>query len=113
MCRALKVLCVAADAESLAALKRVSVGAAWELAPGALSTEEALDQLDEARAHIMVVSGSFPDLLARARERYPGLRIVTDVPAEEADVVVGSPEEIRDAITTLPRPQGPVVAPSD
>ena len=41
MCRALKVLCVASDAEALAALNRASVSADWELAPGETSEAEA------------------------------------------------------------------------
>jgi hypothetical protein len=46
MCRAVKVLCVATDDAALRALKRASVGAGWELAPGATDLRSALDQID-------------------------------------------------------------------
>jgi len=108
MCRAVKVLCVAEDSDALAALKQASVGAEWELAPGATSEREALSQLAEGRAHVLVVDGSFPGLLARAREVYPALRIVTTSEDPEATVVVASLDDVRPAILGLPRPGGPV-----
>ncbi len=111
MCRALKVLCVAPDAEALAVLKRASVTAEWELVPGATSAEDALAQLAEGRAHLMVVSGPFTELARRARAAYPALRIVADFEAPEVNVTVGSLEEIRGAIKAAPRPGGPVRAP--
>ena len=54
MCRALKLLCVATDGESLAALKRAVVSAEWELTPGAEDEATALAQIDAERPHIMV-----------------------------------------------------------
>ena len=49
MCRALKVLCVATDDESLGALKRATVSADWELARGATGVAEAISQLGDER----------------------------------------------------------------
>jgi hypothetical protein len=103
-----KVLCVASSDDGLAALKRASVGAEWELSPGATSEAGAISQLEEGRAHVLVVDGSFPGLLGRARELYPALRIVSTAESPEATVVVGSLDEVREAILGLPRPGGPV-----
>ena len=110
MCRAVTVLCVAADAESLDALKHAAVGAEWELAPGATTAEEALRQLDDTQAHVLVVAGEHAALVRAARERYPGLRIVADTDVSEANVVVASLGDVREAIRRLPRPGGPVRA---
>jgi hypothetical protein len=97
VCRALKVLCVAPDAAALGELKRATVSAGWELAPGATSDEEALAQLHEERPHVLVVFGSFPGLIERALEAYPVLRVISDREASGA-TVVGSAEEVRDAV---------------
>ena len=97
-CTALVVLCVARDVESLGALKRAAVGAAWELAAGATTTEDALRQIEEASARVVVVLGGFADLVAVARERWPGLRIVSVGPNPLATVEVRSLEEVRPAI---------------
>ena len=104
MCRALKVLCVALDAEALGALKRATVSAEWELAPGATDEDDAIRQLHAERPHVVVVFGPFPRLVERALEAYPSLRVISDRDMSGA-VVVGSSEEIRDAVT---RPDGPV-----
>lgn len=108
MCRALKVLCVAEDPEALAALKRAAVSAEWELAPGATSEAEALEQLHGERPHIVVVFGPFDGFVRAAREAYPFLRIVADRDLPGATVVAASLEEVRGAIKGLPRPGGPV-----
>jgi hypothetical protein len=104
MCRALKVLCVAEGRERLAELKRATVSAAWELAPGAASEEEALVQLDEARPHVVVVFGPFPRLAAEARAR--GVRVVADRELPGA-AVARSLEEVRGLVLGT-RPGGPV-----
>ena len=104
MCRALKVLCVAQDAEGLGVLKRATVSAEWELAPGATDEDEAIRQLHAERPHVVVVFGPFPRLVERALEAYPSLRVISDRDMAGA-VVVGSSEEVRDAVT---RPDGPV-----
>jgi alkanesulfonate monooxygenase SsuD/methylene tetrahydromethanopterin reductase-like flavin-dependent oxidoreductase (luciferase family) len=108
MCRAVKVLCVATDDAALAALKRASVGAEWELAPGATDLRSALDQIDVERPHALVVFGQFDDLVALAAERFPGIRIVTDRDTPGASAVAGSPDDVRDLLAELPRPGGPV-----
>ena len=109
MCRALKVLCVAVDGPSLVALKRASVSAAWELAPGATDEPDAVGQLDTERPQILVVFGPFERLVALARERFPGMKIVTDRDAPGATAVAASLEEVRELVTSFPRPGGPIV----
>ena len=94
MCRALKVLCVATDAGSLAALKRAVVSAEWELAPGAADEEAAF--------------APYERLVALTRERFPAMRIVADRDLPGATVVAASVEEARGLLKELPRPGGPV-----
>ena len=108
MCRAVKVLCVAPDDAALGALKRASVGAGLELAPGATDLRSALDQIDVERPHALVVFGPFDDLVALAAERFPGIRIVTDRDTPGASAVAGSRDDVRDLLAELPRPGGPV-----
>lgn len=108
MCRALTVLCVAADRESLVALKRATVAAEWELAPGATNETDALGQVDAERPHILVVFGSFEPLVALCAERFPGMRIVTDRDVPGATVVAASLDEVRGVVLGIPRPGGPV-----
>ena len=108
VCRALKVLCVAEDTESLAALKRAAVSAEWELAPGAASEVEAVRQLHEVRPHVVVAFGPFERFVARALEAYPALRVITDRDLPGASVVATSLDEVRGAVMGRPRPGGPV-----
>ncbi|HYU93195.1 MAG TPA: hypothetical protein VEN95_06935 [Actinomycetota bacterium] len=108
MCRALKVLCVASDRQTLTEMKRAAVSAEWELAPGAITEVDALAQLDAEQPHVLVVFGEFESLVSRAREGRPSLRIVCDRELPGATAVVGRPGEIRDAVRALPRPGGPV-----
>jgi hypothetical protein len=108
MCRALKVLCVAPDDAALAELKRSTVAADWELAPGATDLRGALDQLDVERPHFLVAFGDFAELVALASERFPGMRIVTDRDAPGATAVATSASEVRELLKGQPRPGGPV-----
>lgn len=108
MCRALKVLCVAEDGPALAALERAAVSADWELAPGATNAPDALRQLDEERPHVLVVFGPFERFIRAATEAYPSIRVVADRELPGASVVVGSLEDVRDAVKGRPRPGGPV-----
>ena len=50
-------MCVAQDAEALGVLKRATVSAEWELAPGATDEDEAIRQLHAERPHVVVVFG--------------------------------------------------------
>lgn len=108
MCRALKVLCVAPDPDALAALKRATVSSEWELAPGATDEAGAVGQIDAERPHVLVVFGPFDRLVALARERFPGMRIVTDRDTPGAAAVAASVEEVRGLIEGLRSPGGPV-----
>jgi hypothetical protein len=111
VCRALTVVCVAAGQPSLAALKRAASAAEWELAPGAIEPDAALAQIEERKAHVLVVWGAFGDLVKTARERFPGLRIIAigrDQIAE-ADVSLSSIKGVKEAILGAP-PGGPVRA---
>ena len=108
MCRALKVLCVASDRQGLMHLKRAAVSAEWELAPGAITEDDVLAQLEAERPDVIVVFGEFEALVSRVRESRPTMRIVCDRDLPGATAVVERPEEIRDAVRALPRPAGPV-----
>ena len=108
MCRALKVLCVAVDADALAALKRATVSSEWELAPGATDEAGAVGQIDAERPHVLVAFGPFERLVALARERFPSLRIVTDRDAPGATAVATSLEQVRGLVKELRAPGGPV-----
>jgi hypothetical protein len=108
VCRALKVLCVATDAASLATLKGAAVSAEWELAPGATNEADAVGQIDTEQPHILVVFGPYERLIALARERSPAIRIVADRDAPGATVVATSIEDVRGLVKSIPRPGGPI-----
>jgi hypothetical protein len=108
MCRALRVLCVAEDPDSLALLRRAAVSAEWELAPGATSESDAIGLIDSERPHTLVVFGPYERLVALARERFPAMRIVADRDLPGATVVATSMEEVRGLVKALPRPGGPL-----
>jgi hypothetical protein len=107
VCRAVRVLCVAEDADRLRQLKEAVVAAEWELTAGATDMRTALDQIDVERPHAMVAFGPFEDLVAMVAERFPGMRIVTDRPAAGA-VEIGSVSDARAALRAQPRPGGPI-----
>jgi hypothetical protein len=104
----LKVLCVASDAERLLQLKQATVGAEWELAPGATNEADAIGQIDAERPHILVAFGPFERLVALASERFPGMRIITDRDAPGATDMAASLDEVRGLVKGSPRPGGPV-----
>jgi len=106
-----KVLCVAEDREDLVALKRAAVSAEWELAPGAVDEAGALAQIDVERPIALIAFGAYERLVALVRERFPGMRIVTDRDAPGADAVATSLEDVRGLVRELPRPGGPVRSP--
>jgi len=103
-----KVLCVATDEDALVRLRRASVGAEWELVPGAIDLRGALDQLDVERPHALVAFGPFAELVALAAERFPGMRIITDRESPGASAVATSLEDVRGLLAQQPRPGGPV-----
>jgi hypothetical protein len=111
VCRALKVMCVAADAASLMALKQASVAAEWELTPGATNEADAIGQIDVERPHILVVFGPFERLVALVADRFPGMRVITDRDAPGATEVATSLDEVRGLVKGSPRPGGPITAP--
>jgi hypothetical protein len=108
VCRALKVLCVATDGESLTELKNASVSAEWELAPGATNEADAIGQIDAERPHVLVAFGPYERLVALVGERFPGMRVIADRDAPGATDVATSLGEVRGLITGSPRPGGPV-----
>ena len=108
MCRAVKVLCVASDDETLAALRQATVASEWELITGATTETDALGAIDAERPHALVAFGDFERLVALVRDRFPAMRIVTDRAAPGANAVVGSPEDVRETLRALARPGGPV-----
>lgn len=110
MCRTLKVLCVATDAVSLREVKAAAVSAEWELAPGATNEADAIGQIDAEQPHVLVAFGPYERLIAMARERFPGMRIIADRDAPGASVVATSSTEVRGLVKGSPRPGGPVSA---
>jgi hypothetical protein len=112
MCRALRVLCGAADAGALAALKRAAVSAHWELVGGATSGAELVRQAAEWRPDVVVVEAGLVVDVAGLRAAAPGARIVAVGEAEglDVDAVAADPGDLRAAILGLPGPGGPVRA---
>jgi hypothetical protein len=108
VCRAVKVLCVTDGRERLAEVKRAVVAADWELCEGATTATEAAEQLDAERPHVLIALGPFDELVARARERFPGLRIVTDRELPGSYAVTTSLAQLRDIVSTTSPPRGPV-----
>jgi hypothetical protein len=108
VCRAVKVLCVAPDEDSLTTLRKATVAAEWELTAGATTEIDALGMVDAERPHAIVVFGDFDPLVSLVRERFPAMRIVTDRAVPGASAVVASADEVREAIRALARPGGPV-----
>ena len=108
MCRALKVLVVASDDESLRMLRGSAVSAEWELTPGATTVEDAIAIVDAERPHVVVAFGPFEPLTVLLRERFPGMRIVADRDLPGASVVVSGPQEVREAVKAAPPSRGPV-----
>jgi hypothetical protein len=108
MCRAVKVLCVATDRAALTALKQAATSAEWELAAGAIGEDEAMAQIDAERPHVLVAFGPYERLVARVRERLPGMRVVADRDLPGASAVATSLEEVRGLVGQTPRPGGPI-----
>lgn len=109
MCRAVKVLCVATDDESLGTLRRATTAAEWELTPGATNETDALGVIDAERPHAMVVFGSYETLVSLVRDRFPAMRIVTDRDAPGTSAVASSRDDVREVLRSLARPGGPIV----
>lgn len=105
----MKVMCVASDEELLASVKRAAVSAEWELAPGAIDEMGAMAQIDVERPHVLVVFGPFERLVSLSRDRFPGMRIITDREMEGSSAVAEGLETVRDLIKVSARPAGPVV----
>ncbi len=109
MCRAVKVLCVATDDETLEALRRATTAAEWELTPGATNETDALGLVDAERPHAMVVFGSYEELVSLVRDRFPAMRIVTDRDTPGASAVAPSRDDVREVLRSLARPGGPIL----
>ena len=109
MCRAVKVLCVAADDASLTTLRSATTAAEWELTPGATSEAVALGLIDAERPHAVVAFGEFANLVTLVRERFPAMRIVTDRDTPGANAVASTREDVREVLRTLSRPGGPIL----
>jgi hypothetical protein len=109
MCRAVKVLCVASDDEALLALRGAVTAAEWELTPGATNQIDALGLIDAERPHAMVAFGSYEELVALVRDRFPAMRIVTDRDTLGTSAVASSRGDVRGLLRSLARPGGPIV----
>jgi hypothetical protein len=109
MCRAMKVLCVATDAESLTALRYATTAAEWELTPGATNETDALGLVGAERPQAVVAFGPYDRLVELVRERFPAMRIVTDRETPGASAVAASHEDVRTLLRALARPGGPIL----
>lgn len=110
MCRALKVLCAAPDAERLAELKRATVSVSWELVGGVSSLDQVAQQVELHHPDVVVVDAALgPDAVAAVVAVRPEARVVALGSLEGAHVVTPSLEGIKEAILGAPRPSGPVV----
>jgi hypothetical protein len=109
VCRAVKVLCVADDEESLKALRFAVTAAEWELTPGATTEVDALGVIDAERPHAVVAFGDYDRLVSLVRERFPAMRIVTDRDAPGASAVARSRDDVREVLRSLARPGGPIL----
>ena len=109
VCRAVKVLCVATDAEALEALRHQTTATEWELTPGATNEADALGLIDSERPHTMVAFGGFERLVALARDRFPAMRILTDRDTPGTNAVASSRDDVRELLHSLGRPGGPIV----
>jgi hypothetical protein len=109
VCRAVKVLCVAEDEESLSALRRATTAAEWELTSGATTETDALGVIHAERPHALVAFGGFERLVSLVRDRFPAMRIVTDRDAPGANAVAPSRDEVREVLRSLARPGGPIL----
>ena len=109
MCRALKILCAAPDAESLRTLKVAAVSATWELVGGASTAEELVRQLDHHAPDVVVVDAALPGVdVGAIRRAAPRIRVISLGALPGADGVAPTPERVRDAILGLPPVGGPV-----
>jgi hypothetical protein len=110
-CRALKVLCAAADPSALAELKRAAVAVEWELVGGAASLAELRVQLEEWQPEVVVVHADLGQGAVRAvRELAPKARLVSIGPLGGVDDVARSLGETKAAILGIPRTGGSVPA---
>jgi hypothetical protein len=109
VCRAVKVVCVAADEEALQVLRQAATAAEWELTAGATNDTDALALIDSERPQAMVAFGGFERLVSLVRDRFPAMRIVTDRDMPGANVVAASRDDVRELLRSLGRPGGPIV----
>jgi hypothetical protein len=109
VCRAVKVVCVAADEDALQGLRKAVTAAEWELTPGATNDTDALALIDSERPHSMVAFGGFERLVSLVRDRFPAMRIVTDRDTPGTNVVAASRDDVRELLRSLGRPGGPIM----
>ncbi len=109
MCRALRVLCAAADGERLSELKRATVSSQWELVGGTTSARELAGQIDQWRADVAVIDAALgPGAIAAARAAARRVRVVSVGTLEGADAEADSVDGVRAAVLGLPQHGGPV-----
>jgi hypothetical protein len=109
VCRAVKVLCVAADDDALRALRQLTTAAEWELTPGATNETDALGLIDAERPHAVVAFGDFERFVSLVRDRFPAMRIVTDRDTPGTNAVAASREDVREVLRSLGHPGGPIL----
>ncbi len=109
MCRALRVLCAATSRDELAALRRASVAAHWELVGGAITLDELVSQVDALRPDIVVMDAVFGTQgVARVRAARGRARIVTVGAQIDGADGWALMDGVRDAVLGMPPVGGPV-----
>jgi chemotaxis response regulator CheB len=112
MCRAIRILCAAAEPSRLGELKRATVSAHWELVGGATSPEQLSEQLAEWEPDVIVLEAELgADAVLLARRLRPTSRVLVvggAEPLEGCDEAVELLGDVRPAIMGVQRPGGPV-----
>ena len=109
MCRAIRVLCAAADPQRLAELKRGAVSGSWELVGGATSVGNLAAQIEEWGPDVVALDAPLgPEAIVTIRGATKRVRIVSVGPLAGADATAASPAELRTAVLGLSGPGGPV-----
>src|SRR2546421_3667645 len=111
MCRSLRVLCAASDAQGVGGLKRASMRAEWEVVGGAVSVPDLAEQLGEWRPDVVVIDAALGDgAFDVCRRLRPTAGLVSLGRAVGADRVAETMDEVHAAILGFPKPGGPVRA---
>jgi hypothetical protein len=109
VCRSLRVLCAAPDADGLARLKRAAVSVHWELTGGAVTLDELREQIERLRPDVVVIDARLgAAAVGAARAARPGARIVAAGGPLDGSDAEGGMDSVKEAILGIPPLGGPV-----